>query len=143
MKKLKELGDFSLLSIEDDAFNQELAIAVFDDINNISIYRASDGKEGLNIIQKNSIDIILLDLLMPKMSGLELLKMLKTDNLYSHIPIIVITSKADEKTVTYKLGADDFISKPYHPEELKLRVFNHLRIKQFNELLNQKNITIN
>lgn len=143
MKKLKELGDFSLLSIEDDAFNQELAIAVFDDINNISIYRASDGKEGLDILQKNSIDIILLDLLMPKMSGLELLKMLKTDSLYSNIPIIVITSKADEKTVTYKLGADDFISKPYHPEELKLRVFNHLRIKQFNELLNQKNITIN
>jgi len=143
VKKLKELGDFSLLSIEDDAFNQELAIAVFDDINNISIYRASDGKEGLDILQKNSIDIILLDLLMPKMSGLELLKMLKTDSLYSNIPIIVITSKADEKTVTYKLGADDFISKPYHPEELKLRVFNHLRIKQFNELLNQKNITIN
>jgi DNA-binding response OmpR family regulator len=135
MKKLKELGDFSLLSIEDDAFNQELAIAVFDDIKNITIYRASDGKEGLDIIKQNSIDIILLDLLMPKMSGLELLKMLKESPIYNNIPIIIITSKADEKTVTYKLGADDFISKPYHPEELKLRVFNHLRIKKLSNLL--------
>ena len=138
MKRLKELGEVNLLSIEDDAFNQELAIAVFDDMQNINIYRASNGKEGLDIIEQNSIDIILLDLLMPKMSGLELLKMLKENSLYQYIPIIVITSKADEKTVTYKLGADDFISKPYHPEELKLRVFNHLRIKKFYDLMDIK-----
>ncbi len=135
MKKLEELGEFALLSIEDDAFNQELATATFDDAQNINIYQASDGEEGLKFIKKYPIDIILLDLMMPNMSGLEFLKKIKSDSTYSIIPVIVVTSKSEEKTTTYKLGADDFISKPYNPEELKLRVFNHLRVKKFYNLM--------
>ncbi len=135
MKKLENLGEFTLLSIEDDAFNQELATAIFEDIPNITIYLASDGQEGLDIIKSKKIDIILLDLMMPKVSGLELLRIIKRDSRYSSIPVIVVTSKSHEKTTTYKLGADDFISKPYNPEELKLRVFNQLRIKKFNDLI--------
>ncbi len=135
MKKLEDLGEFTLLSVEDDAFNQELATAIFEDMPNINIYQASDGEEGLKIIKNNQVDIIMLDLMMPKVSGLELLKMLKENSEYSSIPVIVVTSKSHEKTTTYKLGADDFISKPYNPEELKLRVFNQLRIKRFNDLI--------
>ncbi len=135
MKKLEELGEFALLSIEDDAFNQELATATFDDAPNINIYQASDGEEGLRLIEKYSIDIILLDLMMPNMDGLEFLKKIKGHPLYSVIPVIVVTSKSEEKRTTYKLKADDFISKPYNPEELKLRVFNHLRIKKFYDLM--------
>ena len=135
MKKLEELGEFTLLSVEDDAFNQELATATFDDAPNINIYQALDGEEGLKIIEKYPIDIILLDLMMPNMNGLELLKKIKEHPTYSIIPVIVVTSKSEEKTTTYKLGADDFISKPYNPEELKLRVFNHLRVKKFYDLM--------
>ncbi len=135
MKKLEELGEFTLLSVEDDAFNQELATATFDDAQNINIYQASDGEEGLKLIEKYPIDIILLDLMMPNMNGLEFLEKIKKHPKYSIIPIIVVTSKSEEKTTTYKLGADDFISKPYNPEELKLRVFNHLRVKKFYDLM--------
>jgi len=49
--------------------------------------------------------------------------------------VLVVTSKSEEKTTAYKLGADDFISKPYNPEELKLRVFNHLRVKKFTDIM--------
>ncbi len=135
MKKLEELGEFTLLSVEDDAFNQELATATFDDAQNINIYQASDGEEGLKLIEKYPMDIILLDLMMPNMNGLEFLEKIKKHPKYSIIPIIVVTSKSEEKTTTYKLGADDFISKPYNPEELKLRVFNHLRVKKFYDLM--------
>ncbi len=139
MKRLEELGEFSLLSVEDDAFNQELATAIFEDMPNINIYQASDGEEGLKIVKSKQVDIIMLDLMMPKVSGLELLKILKESKDYSSIPVIVVTSKSHEKTTTYKLGADDFISKPYNPEELKLRVFNQLRIKRFNDLIGNIN----
>jgi putative two-component system response regulator len=135
VKKLEELGEFTLLSVEDDAFNQELATATFDDAPNINIYQASDGEEGLRLIEKYPIDIILLDLMMPNMNGLEFLKKIKEHPIHSIIPVIVVTSKSEEKRTTYKLKADDFISKPYNPEELKLRVFNHLRVKKFYDLM--------
>jgi putative two-component system response regulator len=72
---------------------------------------------------------------MPKMNGFETLKAIKENNAYKSIPVIVVTSKEDEKRSTYKLGANDFISKPYSPMELKLRVFNHLNIKRFSDLI--------
>jgi response regulator RpfG family c-di-GMP phosphodiesterase len=123
------------LSIEDDVFNQELATATFEDTENINIYQALDGEDGFRLIEEKSIDIILLDLMMPKMNGLEFLEKIKKHPIHSPIPVIVLTSKSEEKTTTYRLGADDFISKPYNPEELKLRVFNHLRVKKFYDLM--------
>jgi putative two-component system response regulator len=137
VKKLEDLGEFTLLSVEDDAFNQELAKATFDDIKNITIHHASDGEEGLKFVERHAheIDIILLDLMMPNMSGFEFLEKIKSHPIHSVIPVIVVTSKSEEKTTTYKLGADDFLSKPYNPEELKLRVFNHIRVKKFYDLM--------
>jgi response regulator RpfG family c-di-GMP phosphodiesterase len=135
MKRLEDLGEFTMLSIEDDVFNQELAIATFEETPNINIYQAPNGEEGLELIEKVPVDIVLLDLMMPKKNGLEVLKEIRENPKYDHIPVIVVTSKSEEKTTTYKLGADDFISKPYNPEELKLRVFNHLRIKKFYDLM--------
>jgi len=135
MKRLEELGEFTMLSIEDDVFNQELATATFEETPNINIYQAPNGEKGLELIEKVPVDIVLLDLMMPKKSGLEVLKEIRENSKYDHIPVIVVTSKSEEKTTTYKLGADDFISKPYNPEELKLRVFNHLRVKKFYDLM--------
>ncbi len=63
-------------------------------------------------------------------NGLETLKEIRENPEYNDNPVLVVTSKSEEKTTAYKLGADDFISKPYNPEELKLRVFNHLRVKK-------------
>ncbi len=121
MRKLEELGEFTLLSIEDDVFNQELATATFEDTENINIYQALDGEDGFRLIEEKSIDIILLDLMMPKMNGLEFLEKIKKHPIHSPIPVIVLTSKSEEKTTTYRLGADDFISKP-QSRGVKLRV---------------------
>lgn len=135
MKEFEEFDSVTILSVDDDGFNQELASAIFEEYPNINVIQAGHGKEAISLLEKEHVDIILLDLLMPEMNGLETLKYLKASNEYIHIPVIVVTSKEDEKKATYKLGANDFISKPYNPEELKLRVFNHLRVKVFSDLL--------
>jgi len=135
MKEFENFEDTSILCVDDDGFNQELASAIFDDYSTINIIPANHGGEALKVLEKEPIDLILLDLIMPEMDGFETLKYLKESAEYRTIPVIVVTSKEDEKRRTYQLGANDFISKPYSPEELKLRVFNHLRVKKFCDLL--------
>ncbi|CAA6820722.1 MAG: Probable two-component response regulator [uncultured Sulfurovum sp.] len=135
METLKVFEETRILSVDDDDFNQAMATAIFDDYPQIHMLQASQGKEALEVLDKEPIDLILLDLIMPEMDGFETLKRIKDSPEYRDIPVIVVTSKDEEKRKTYQLGANDFISKPYSPEELKLRVYNHLKIKKFSELL--------
>jgi len=135
MKALEEFDKIIILSVDDDEFNQALASSIFEGFENVTVLEAAHGKEALEILETEVVDIILLDILMPIMNGIETLKVLKSNPEYKGIPVVVVTSKEEEKRTTYQLGADDFISKPYSPEELKLRVFNHLRIKYFCDLL--------
>ncbi len=137
MKELEEIGDISLLIVEDDSFNQTLAAAVFEAYDNIEVFSAENGEVAFALLDKNRVDIILLDLMMPNMNGFEMLKKLKENALYRDIPVIIVTSKENERKSTYKLGANDFISKPYNPTELKLRVLNNLKIKKFSTLLDE------
>jgi putative two-component system response regulator len=134
MLDFEKLGDISILSVEDDEFNQELATAIFEEYKNINIFKAKDGKEAIEILNNKHLDTVLLDLLMPNIDGIEVLKYIKSNENLRDIPVIIVTSKENEKKETYKLGADDFISKPYNPEELKLRVYNHLKLRKFNAL---------
>ena len=135
MKALGEFDKIIILSVDDDEFNQALASSIFEEFENITVLEAGHGKEALEMLESEVVDVILLDILMPIMDGIETLRRLKSNPEYKTIPVIVVTSKDEEKRTTYQLGADDFISKPYSPEELKLRVFNHLRIKYFCDLL--------
>jgi len=135
MKAFANFEKTVILSVDDDEFNQALAMAIFDEYPNLIVLQSSNGEEALALLEVEVVDLILLDLNMPKMNGFETLEYLKKSSEYKNIPVIVVTSKEDEKRKTYQIGADDFISKPYSPEELKLRVYNHLRIKKFSELL--------
>jgi len=135
MRSLEEFEKVTILSVDDDEFNQALASSIFEGFDKITVLEAAHGQEALEILEKEVVDVILLDILMPTMDGIETLKRLKSNPEHKSIPVIVVTSKEEEKRTTYQLGADDFISKPYSPEELKLRVFNHLRIKYFCDLL--------
>jgi len=135
MKALEEFDKIIILSVDDDEFNQALASSIFEEFENITVLEASNGKEALEMLDSEVVDVILLDILMPIMNGIETLKRLKSNPEHKNIPVIVVTSKEEEKRTTYQLEANDFISKPYSPEELKLRVFNHLRIKYFCDLL--------
>ena len=92
------------------------------------VVTAEDGKEALRLIQSIKPDLIISDLMMPYFSGLELVEHLR-DNLQSSIPIIILSASGQEKTVmrAFKLGADDFITKPFSLEELLMRIKKLLR----------------
>jgi DNA-binding response OmpR family regulator len=93
-----------------------------------SIYEVevcSDGEQALMWLQEGNIpDLILTDLQMPNMDGMELIKRVKTSGYFSDIPIIVLSSKdsSKDRIDCLKLGADDYIMKPFNPEELLIRI---------------------
>lgn len=84
---------------------------------------AKDGIEGLEKIQTFHPDMIITDIILPFKSGLEIISFVKEN--HKHIPVIVVSSMGEEERTVmeaFNLGADDFVSKPFNPNELKLRV---------------------
>ena len=84
-------------------------------------FDAGNGKEALEALAGNWVDVIISDINMPVMDGFELLGMLKEDNVFKGIPAIVITTESSEKRMqkAFDLGAKGFIKKPFLPEEVK------------------------
>lgn len=82
------------------------------------------GEEALEILDKEPIELIILDIMLPKMDGFQVCKKIKEDKRFSHIPIIMLTAKGEEvdRVVGFELGADDYVVKPFSPRELILRV---------------------
>lgn len=90
---------------------------------------AHNGEDGLDMARKENPDLILLDLMLPEMDGLDVCKAIKNEAKISHIPIIILTAKAQEadKIVGLELGADDYMTKPFSPRELIARIKAVLR----------------
>lgn len=85
---------------------------------------APDGETGLAMARSEKPDLILLDILLPKMDGLEVLRKIRTDREISRIPVAMLTAKGDEtdRIVGLELGADDYIPKPFSPREVVARI---------------------
>lgn len=90
---------------------------------------ASDGETALATIRKHTFDLIILDLMLPGIQGIELCKILRNDQKTSKIPIIMLTAKGEEvdRILGLEMGADDYITKPFSPRELIARVKAILR----------------
>jgi two-component system phosphate regulon response regulator PhoB len=90
---------------------------------------ARRGDTGFDAVRRDNPDLVLLDLMLPGIDGLELTRMLKRDPLTSRLPIVMITARGEEvdRIVGLELGADDYISKPFSPREVVLRVKAVLR----------------
>src|SRR5688572_21431548 len=93
---------------------------------------ADDGEEALRKARSNHPDLIVLDLMLPEVDGLEVCKALRSQPETRGIPIIMLTAKAGEvdRVLGLELGADDYLTKPFSPRELLLRVKNLLRRQQ-------------
>lgn len=92
-------------------------------------YTATDGNKGLDKAEEKTPDLILLDLILPGMDGLEVCKSLKRNSKTQNIPVVMLTAKGEEvdRIVGFELGADDYIVKPFSPRELILRIRAILR----------------
>ena len=119
-----------LLIVED---NKELREYMIDFLNNdFRVLTANNGKEGLDLAIKKTPDVIISDLMMPVMDGVEMCKIIKTNINTSHIPVIILTAKSgvENEKEGLETGADEYILKPFDVDLLKLRLNNILRTKQ-------------
>lgn len=89
-----------------------------------AIVKVSDGSSALKLAEKKHPDLIILDLMLPELSGIEVCKILKNNEKTANIPIIMLTAKTEEidRVLGFELGADDYVTKPFSPRELALRV---------------------
>jgi len=93
--------------------------------NNYQVESAENGVEALSLLQNGYMpDLIVSDLMMPVLGGKDLVDQLKASGAFKHIPIIILSSidKTDEKIKLIKMGADDYLEKPYNPSELLVRI---------------------
>jgi len=136
------MNKINILAVDDEPFNLDLIELAFMDIPHINLTKAVNGKDALEQLPTCNPDIILLDLRMPVMDGLETLQIIKSDHNFSKIPVIVVTANSEEKHKALKMGANDFISKPVDIEELKLRTFNHSNLYKTQKELENLNTNL-
>ena len=134
----------TVLLVED---NQEIHLYYKELLqNDYNILKADDGKQALKKLEKNTIDLIISDLSMPKMDGYDFAKTLKQNRENSHIPMIIVSANIsiEAKKKLYKLGIDAYLTKPFEEEEL-ISIMNNLLLKRvqqnnyFADLLALKN----
>lgn len=125
-----------VLIVDDEYSIRKLMKTVLED-EGYNVLLAENGQQAIETVKKVPPDVILLDLLMPGMDGLEVLKILKNDDGFTHIPIIVVTALRglEQMVNAFELGADDFLNKPVNIIELKTRVKAHLKVKAYHDHL--------
>ena len=125
--------------VDDDPKIRELTAKYLSD-QELSVKTAANGSELDELMKNNNISLIILDLMMPEESGLNICQRLRVNNV--EIPIIMLTAKGDEvdRIVGLEMGADDYLPKPFNPRELLARVNAILRRQQHNSIQNTKDI---
>ncbi|MDX1471893.1 MAG: response regulator, partial [Flavobacteriaceae bacterium] len=124
-------GDRPVLQIiEDDEDLRAYIVSIFK--NEYKIVQAADGEAGINQALEHIPDVIVSDVMMPKVDGIELCETLKKDHRTNHIPIILLTAKSGEKNEMrgIEMGADAYITKPFNHNRLKLRVNKLIELRR-------------
>jgi two-component system alkaline phosphatase synthesis response regulator PhoP len=126
----------TILVVDDDQQNVELVQAYLEDLACETV-AAHDGREALETVAAQKPDLILLDVMMPKMSGFEVCRRLKNDPDTSHIPIIMVTALNEFGDIERGIdsGTDDFVSKPINKLELLTRIRTMLKLKHVTDRL--------
>jgi CheY-like chemotaxis protein len=119
-----------ILVADDNAQNCELLQAYLDELD-VDVVMAYDGQETLDMVESESPDLILLDIMMPKVSGFEICRRLKGDQKTQDIPIVMVTALNEMADIErgVEAGTDDFLSKPISKLELLTRVKSLLRVR--------------
>ena len=123
-----------ILIVDDESFNLDLLSFALESLKEIEIIRSLSAEKALGLLKNHSIDLIILDISMPGMDGLEMLKILKLHNNTKYIPVIMVTAKNEERHKALEYGSEDFLSKPIDVIELKFKVNNLLKLKKYNDL---------
>jgi len=129
----------NILCIDDIKTNLFILSSVIEDSNEESynVLTADSATKGLEILLKERVDVILLDVMMPEINGFECAKMIKSNKKTQNIPIIFVTANNDDETIQqcYGVGGDDYINKPFNHVELLSRISFHLKLQEKERML--------
>ena len=131
--------DFFILVVDDVALNLKILRAILEPVG-YEVSFAMSGKQSLVRIASAKPDIILLDLMMPDMDGLEVCRVLKSDSESAEIPIIFLTASQEKEHLlqAFQLGAVDYVTKPFNKLELLARINTHLTLKHYQNCLQKQ-----
>jgi len=132
--------DIKILIVDDVADNIQVAMNMLKE-ENYTFSFASDGEEALVLVNNETFDLILLDIMMPKLNGYDVCKQLKASPEHCNIPVIFLTAKSDVDSISkgFEVGGIDYIIKPFHASELLARTKTHLELSYSKHLLTKKN----
>lgn len=136
-----ERDSFQILLVDDYDINLEILEAYLAKSEmDLTILKASNAKEALKIIEQENLDLVLLDVMLPDMSGYEICKRIKESDTFQTLPVIMITALNDRESMIKGLdgGADEFLTKPVDGNELLLRVKNLLKLRKMTTDLNYR-----
>lgn len=127
---------------DDDEFLTMIKLLL--SLNNFDVDTANSGMEGLKKIEEFNYDLVLLDVMMPHMSGFEVLKKIRADEKFIDLPVIMLTAKGEKEDVLegITLGANDYITKPFETEILIAKMKGLIKLKELQEEIKQKNIIL-
>ena len=132
-----------ILVVDDNETNRDILVTRLN-VHGYELLQAADGEEALAAARQHRPDLILLDIMMPKIDGIEVTKQLKADSSMPFTPIILVTAKADSKDVVAGLeaGADEYLTKPVDQLALVARVKSVLRLKELHDTVTDWNKTL-
>ncbi len=128
--------DSKILIVDDVLMNLQITAQILKE-EGYKFSLAQDGKSALNLLENETPDLILLDIMMPEMDGLEVCRIIKKDERLKEIPVIFITAfnQSDDLVEGFKAGGVDYISKPFNRDELLMRVKTHLELSLSKKML--------
>ncbi len=136
---LEQTEKATILVVDDHKPNVDIVIGILKK-QNYNIIPAYSGPEALEKMSSVSIDLVLLDVMMPKMNGFEVCQKLREDVNYKDIPIIFLSALGDSDDIVkgFTLGGNDYVSKPFRKEELMLRVKNYIELKKAKDMIKKQ-----
>ena len=134
---------YHVLIVDDVVENIQVAMNMLKE-ENYEFSFAKNGQDALDIMQKNSFDLVLLDIMMPGIDGYEVCRSMKENERLIDIPVIFLTAKADTDSMAkgFEVGGLDYIVKPFHANELLSRVKTHLELYKSKMILKENNLSL-
>jgi two-component system sensor histidine kinase/response regulator len=136
---MSDIKDNLILIVDDTVLNLKLLSHVLEN-GGYKHIKAQNGKEAIELAEKNHPDLILMDIMMPEMDGYEAVKQIKARDGLEDIPVIFLSAltETDDKIQAFKYGGVDYITKPFQKEETLARIDTHLKIRNLQKQLNDR-----
>jgi signal transduction histidine kinase len=135
-------GRARILVVDDNPALVALVASILEE--NYDLYLASNGREALERLASDPVDLVISDVMMPEITGLDLVSRIREDERFRHLPVILLTARGGsaQKVEGLDVGADDYIGKPFDPQELEARVRNLFALRQTTKALAEKSAAL-